>query len=137
MADKETERLLAIDQRALIVNSEGKVLVVKTRDYDWDLPGGLIEDSKTWRESLEDIIAETLNLQIMTVQPMFAADYQDPETGHYVYMSVVLSNCFDDTLDTADYEEARWIERSEVDSLSFTVFDIKEALLHHFDSAKA
>lgn len=125
---ENNQRQVIIDQRALISNAEGKVLLTREHDLDWDLPGGVLVEGLTWRECLEELIAEKLDLQIMTRQPIYAADFQDPETGDYTYMVIIEAQSFSSDFDAAGYSEVKWFSEEELKELTFAVYEIKEGV---------
>lgn len=121
-------RTVAIDQRALIEDPEGRILLVKESDHGWDLPGGKLAQGETWREGLEQLLAKQLAIEVMTKQPFFAADFQDPDSGEYIYMSIVACEVFGAQFSAQDYEDAVWVKPSEIKNYEFAAFDVGEAI---------
>jgi len=125
------KRLVSIDQRAFILNDLGQLLLTKEEGFDWDLPGGFFEEGTNWREALESLIADNLELQIITKDPIFASDFIDPETGEYIYMSVILAESFKDEFDPANYEEVKWFDLAELTKLAYSNSEIKNAIINY------
>jgi len=107
-------------------------LLVRESELDWDLPGGLLREAMGWRESLEDQIAELLDMQVVGSQPVYAADYIDPVSGDYTYTSVVLCDVFSNGYDDGNYTEVKWVDLADIPGLAFAAFDMKEAIISHF-----
>lgn len=132
MAKKQEKVIL--DQRALIVNPDGEILIVREEDMDWDLPGGVFDGTgANWRENLEEIIDGLLKLQIIANKPIFATDYLDPSNGEYMYVSFVHAQAFDTDLDDSKFEEVMWVKPSDLGSYQFSTFDVKDAILSYFE----
>lgn len=125
-------RLVNIDQRALIINKDGQVLLVKENGLDWDLPGGLMDEGKSWRDALEDLIAEKLNMQIAANQPVYAADYINPENGDYTYTAVVQCDCYENVIEPQEEVEAEWFDVEEIPTINFAVYEMKDAIVDYF-----
>jgi ADP-ribose pyrophosphatase YjhB (NUDIX family) len=126
-------RMLKIDQRAIIVSPDQDILLVREEDSDWDLPGGFMVESENWRESLEELIDGLLKIQIVANHPVFAADFVNPENGEYIYVSFVQADVFDTDFEVGKFEEARWFKLEEIGALPFSTFDAKDAILSYFD----
>jgi|GEM_PF-7050405 len=123
--------MVLIDQRALITNSLGEVLLVKEeKDSDWDLPGGTLDGgAENWRENLENILEENLDLQVMTEQPFFAADFRNPANGEYMYMTIISCQVFAAEFASEKYAEVEWVKPEELPGRQYAAYDIKEAIL--------
>lgn len=124
--------MVKIDQRAIILSPDKDILLVKSED-GWDLPGGLMVESENWRESLEELIDDLLKIQIVANNPVFAADFVNPQTGEYVYVSFVQADVFDTDFDQGEFDEVRWFKLGEVGTLPFSTFDAKDAILSYFE----
>ncbi len=126
------KRLASIDQRALIINSQGQIFLVREADQAWDLPGGHLVQDVGWRESLESLIVDLVGLQVMTTYPVHAADFVDPSSGEYTYMTTILCKVFDDEYDIKDpFEEAGWFSVEQVPNFEFSTYEIKDAILEY------
>jgi ADP-ribose pyrophosphatase YjhB (NUDIX family) len=128
-------RAINLDQRALILNQDGNVLLVKVEDGDWDLPGGLLVDGKNWREGLEELLEEQVNLSVMTKQPVYAADTVHPTTGEYTYMTVIECLAFGDEAGSSEFSELSWVTPEKISELEFATYDTRQALLDFFFAA--
>lgn len=128
MMDTEINPLLKIDQRALILNPQGEVLLVREQDLDWDLPGGLLLGNGNWRENLEDLIAEALEMQVVANNPVYTADYVDPESSTYVYMNVIQCDAYNTVFENEDYTDVKWFSASDALVQKFATYEVREAL---------
>jgi ADP-ribose pyrophosphatase YjhB (NUDIX family) len=137
MSDKKSKvvkknQKVFIDQRALIFNDQGKILLVSSEEHGWDLPGGLYKPAATWKESLEQEISRKLNLEIMTEEPFFATDYLDPDSGEVTIMHVIKCRAFTKEFSAKNYAEAEWVMPSMISTFEFSTYDVKDALNQYF-----
>lgn len=133
MSAISTDRLIKLDQRALIINDTQEILLVRDDEDSWDLPGGVMQDGENWREALEDLIAELLDLQIVANNPIYASDFLNPTTGEYIYVSFVAANAFGNSnLNPEKYAEVKWFTRAELGALKFATYEIKDAIASYY-----
>lgn len=127
-------RLVKIDQRAIIINQDDKVLLVREQDQDWDLPGGLMTESNNWREALEGLVAELLEMQVVANNPVYATDFVDPESGEYTMVQYVQASAFVDEFDQKEFTEAAWFDIKDINALRFATFETKDAIVAYIDT---
>ncbi len=120
---------VVLDQRALVVNESGQLFLIKT-EAGWDLPGGLYDGNGNWRESLESMVEESSGLAVMTKQPVYAADFEDPEAGTYIYMNVIECLAIGETLEfDGDDSLGKWFNAGDLSSLEYAAFEVRQAVL--------
>jgi 8-oxo-dGTP diphosphatase len=119
-------KLFQVGVKALVTNSEGKILLLKAtegfHDAHWDLPGGRIEDTQTPEEALCREIAEEIGVaEVSDIKfhsgciSNFELNFDDLGTVGLVLMAyevkipesaaIVLSD------EHTDYE---WVERADL-----------------------
>lgn len=104
-----------ISQKAALFEPEGDVLVLRTNDESWELPGGRIERGEVTEDALRREIREETGLDAEVGWPVYTAAWQNhDDDGRYsvVYRCHVESRAV--TL-SDEHVEAVWCSPSATD----------------------
>lgn len=121
-------RTLKVEQRALIINPDKEILVINSDEFGWDLPGGLLIEGYNWQESLERSIAAKTGLEVMTKQPFYADDFENPNTGEYIYLTVIACEVFSSDVTPRDDDNLEWVDLQTANELNFSTAPITNAV---------
>jgi 8-oxo-dGTP diphosphatase len=121
---------LFVGAKGLILNKEGKILIVKEADQyidgegccpgQWDLVGGRIESEESLFEGLEREIMEESGLQVTVGELLGVAEnfpVMKGEKVHIVRVYYVCTTEDDEVKLSSDHDEYRWVLPSECDEL--------------------
>ena len=122
------EKIQKIGVTACIFH-ERKVLVLKRSPKEkflpgyWEMPGGKVEFGEDINEAVVREVKEETNLDVRVIEPYSAFSYvSDDGNRHTVdiqYLVEPVGNI--DNLEITDaHEEARWIQREEINSLAIS-----------------
>lgn len=88
----------------------------------WEFPGGKIEPGETAREALEREIREELLCTVLVAQEVTST------THEYDFGIVTLTTFYCELIDgepqLTEHEDAKWLSRSELDTLEWAPADI-------------
>jgi len=113
----------SVSVAGIVVNGDGRILVVKRRDNgEWQPPGGVLELDETIEEGLRREIQEETGIEI----------HIDRLTGVYKNMRLgvvaLVFRCRPSTgslRTSSETEEARWMSAQEVESAMSPAFAIR------------
>ena len=109
---------------AFIVNSEGKVLLVRRASHDtfpgrWELPGGGLDSGERPEESIEREVFEEVGLNAKAVRPLSVTTHGNHDgTSDIVritYECRITDNNENVSLDT-DHDAFQWISQDKLHS---------------------
>ena len=111
---------------AAIIKNDNKILATK-RGYGefinmWEFPGGKIEAGETKKEALIREIKEELDCTIEITKFALDLEYQYPT--FYLKMSCFEANVVEGTPKLLEHNDARWLSKSELDSVEWIPADI-------------
>lgn len=112
---------------AIIKNGEGKILVTqrnfkKSQGGLWEFPGGKIEKGETREEAIIREIKEELTIEINVESYLGEKVFEYPEKS----INLIALNCRvkSGNIYLTEHEEARWVEKEELNSFEFAPADI-------------
>jgi len=111
---------------AIIKNGEGKILITqrnlkKSQGGLWEFPGGKIEKGETREEAIREI-KEELTIEINVESYLGEKVFEYPEKS----INLIALNCRvkSGNIYLTEHEEARWVEKEELNSFEFAPADI-------------
>lgn len=112
---------------AIIKNGEGKILITqrnlkKSQGGLWEFPGGKIEKGETREEAIIREIKEELTIEINVESYLGEKVFEYPEKS----INLIALNCRvkSGNIYLTEHEEARWVEKEELNSFEFAPADI-------------
>lgn len=112
---------------AIIKNGEGKILITqrnlkKSQGGSWEFPGGKIEKGETREEAIIREIKEELTIEINVESYLGEKVFEYPEKS----INLIALNCRvkSGNIYLTEHEEARWVEKEELNSFEFAPADI-------------
>ncbi len=103
-----------VTQKALILNSEGKLLALKdSTNKKWEFPGGHLEKGEQPEEGLKREVKEETGLEIKVETPVYSSAYENRHgnwTFGVVYLCLVEE---EDVSISQEHEEWGWIKPEE------------------------
>lgn len=112
---------------AIIKNCEGKILITqrnlkKSQGGLWEFPGGKIEKGETREEAIIREIKEELTIEINVESYLGEKVFEYPEKS----INLIALNCRvkSGNIYLTEHEEARWVEKEELNSFEFAPADI-------------
>ena len=90
------------------------------KDY-WEFPGGKIEPGETPEEALRREILEELDTKVSVGEKITTIEYDYPE--FHLSMECFLARVTEGSLVLKEHEAARWLEKSELDSVKWLPAD--------------
>ena len=112
---------------AIIKNGEGKILITqrnlkKSQGGLWEFPGGKIEKGETREEAIIREIKEELTIEINVESYLGEKVFEHPEKS----INLIALNCRvkSGNIYLTEHEEARWVEKEELNSFEFAPADI-------------
>lgn len=112
---------------AIIKNGEGKILITqrnlkKSQGGLWEFPGGKIEKGETREEAIIREIKEELTIEINVESYLGEKVFEYPEKS----INLIALNCRvkSGNIYLTEHEEARWVEKAELNSFEFAPADI-------------
>lgn len=112
---------------AIIKNGKGKILITqrnlkKSQGGLWEFPGGKIEKGETREEAIIREIKEELTIEINVESYLGEKVFEYPEKS----INLIALNCRvkSGNIYLTEHEEARWVEKEELNSFEFAPADI-------------
>lgn len=112
---------------AIIKNGEGKILITqrnfkKSQGGLWEFPGGKIEKGETREEAIIREIKEELTIEINVESYLGEKVFEYTEKS----INLIALNCRvkSGNIYLTEHEEARWVEKEELNSFEFAPADI-------------
>ena len=112
---------------AIIKNGEGKILITqrnlkKSQGGLWEFPGGKIEKGETREKAIIREIKEELTIEINVESYLGEKVFEYPEKS----INLIALNCRvkSGNIYLTEHEEARWVEKEELNSFEFAPADI-------------
>lgn len=107
---------------AAVLKKDGKVLIARRKrpfmGYEWEFPGGKLEDNETLEECLKRELKEELGIEIKVGRLICSTRHVlncQSAIILYAYEASFVSGEFC----LKDHEEVRWIKTSELEQYSF------------------
>lgn len=121
------EIMKTIEVVAAIIHHEGKILATQ-RGYGehkgmWEFPGGKMEPGETEEEAIVREIREELNVGILVEKKVYIVEYDYPKfhlVMHCFWCSIATGE-----LVLNEHQSARWLEKSEWESVEWLPADIE------------
>ncbi|OHA23211.1 MAG: hypothetical protein A3H57_04610 [Candidatus Taylorbacteria bacterium RIFCSPLOWO2_02_FULL_43_11] len=133
---KQKNITLQVGVKALIVNPNGEILIIKRNPHKykeikqlWDMPGGRIAPGESLISNLEREVEEETNLNLLTkTVTLVAAQDIILEDKHVVRITYLANTTGEIKLDTAENTDYMWV--SEETALKMANLDpyLKEIL---------
>jgi mutator protein MutT len=124
--------------RAIIKNSEGKILILKRANTAycegfWNLPGGKVDFGQTAEEAVSREIEEETELKAETAKFLFYMDNLPNETTDLHFLTLFFEcTCTNDLKINNESSEYRWIERKDIKTHNLA-FEHDKALERYFE----
>ena len=123
------ETLLTIGCGAIIEDDQGRILLIKRKDYEeWGIPGGILELGETFEQTVKrEVFEETkLHLQTISLFGIYSGKngYATYENGDKVYSVQIIFH-------TKDFEGNPSINEEATDLAFFARNEIPENLNSH------
>ncbi len=102
----------------------------------WEFPGGKLEDGETREEALLREIREELDTEIGIKEHLITVDYDYP--NFHLTLHCYICEVIHGELKLLEHEACRWLNRNELDSLSWLPADISvlEKLREYLDKTQ-
>jgi 8-oxo-dGTP diphosphatase len=99
---------------AFVFNSRGEILLLredsKKRKYEWDMPGGTLEQEETPIEGLHREVLEETKLSIEIIHPMCFLKWDRHENGCPILVAFYLAKLLtEDMTLSAEHTRHRWV----------------------------
>lgn len=112
--------LAKIGQYAIISNTEGKILILqRSRSKTWTLPGGRIDQSQNWQESLIEEVKSETGINISNPRPIAVDILTDPYQIKYCVFFTAKTDDLNDIKLSDEHSDLRWIDKNEIDQINF------------------
>ena len=114
-----------IEVVAAIIRKEDKIFVTQ-RGYGewkdwWEFPGGKMEPGESPQDALKREIREELSTEINVNEYLCTVEYDYPK--FHLTMHCYLCSLLTDALHLNEHEAARWLAKSELDSVNWLPAD--------------
>jgi 8-oxo-dGTP diphosphatase len=118
--------LMQIAQQAILVDPEGRVLLLRRPDGNWQFAGGRLEEGESWDEGLRREVEEETGITAIDIGPALLVatwEYMGvPLYGTYFYC---LTNSTEVQI-SREHEEYRWVSSDDnLDKIQFWHSDIR------------
>ena len=115
----------SIEVVAAIIRKEDKIFVTQ-RGYGewkdwWEFPGGKMEPGESPQDALKREIREELSTEINVNEYLCTVEYGYPK--FHLTMHCYLCSLLTDALHLNEHEAARWLAKSELDSVNWLPAD--------------
>ncbi len=112
----DSKKLFSVSVKALIVDDEGKFLMVKENNGVWDLPGGRLENSEAIldalkRECLEEIGVE---IEVLSQVPAVAVSAQHRAGDWFLMLGYMVKPLSNDYKKTPEAEEFAYCSMNDL-----------------------
>ncbi len=112
---------------AVIIDKNGRIFATQRGYGDfkdgWEFPGGKIEDGECAEAALKREIKEELDSVIEVKEQLTVVEYDYPK--FHLSMEVYIAELVEGKLSLLEHEAARWLDRSELDSVEWLPADIE------------
>ena len=118
---------------ALIENAEGKIFCCKrgpgrALEGFWEFPGGKVEETETYEETIVREIKEELNSIIEPIEYVGVShhiyDDMPPYKGFEITMYGYRCKLISGNLETTEHTESRWCTFEEMHNMNFAAADL-------------
>ncbi len=124
--------------RAVIINREGKVLIIKesgkykdgTQIGRWDLPGGKVNIMEDWQDGLKREVREEVGLEIEIGKPLYVGEWRPTVHGVQFQIIGVFLKCTPKNEDVKlgeDHDAFEWVDPKNHKDFDI-VFEASEAI---------
>jgi len=117
-------KLFKINQNVIIKNNDDKILILK-RSGGWMLPGGRLENDKTYLDGLKREVKEETGIVDITVEKIIDVDLSDSGETYLVYF-LCKTNSANDVVLSSEHSEYAWVSSATLDEYQFEYQKIKE-----------
>lgn len=109
---------------AVVLNSEGKLLIVKPKDKDfWIFVGGKIEDGETPEQALEREVIEELNVRPKSSPVFYMESPIEPaagdKQGRTIQIKAFLVELDGEPEPSSEIEQLHWLSKDEFQGSEF------------------
>ncbi|MBU4350983.1 NUDIX domain-containing protein [Candidatus Parcubacteria bacterium] len=115
-----------VTQKAIILNSEGKVLSLHRSSTDptspnkWDLPGGEIDFGEDAFNALIREVNEECGLSVKDIKPFDVESHKNDKGEFWVTIAYIVKTKSDDIKLSFEHDEFRWLSPKEFLELEST-----------------
>ncbi|MFZ1458596.1 MAG: NUDIX hydrolase [Candidatus Saccharimonadales bacterium] len=119
-----SEVILKVAAKAVIMNAEGKILIVREADtYEegtkigkWGLPGGRIDDNEAFYDGLAREVMEETGLSVAPERPVYVGEWWPviKDVPHHIVAMFILCSPLSDHVTLSDeHDDFAWISQDE------------------------
>lgn len=124
----EHDHLRLVAAKAIIKNTDGKVLVLQQSDESdvsgagkWHMPGGIVEVGESPADAVVRETKEEADLDVTVVRLLDAAEWEATIRGEHFYFVGLFYECQPSVgsiaLDKAEATQYKWVDLAELNSL--------------------
>jgi len=119
-------KLFRVNQNALIIDPNGKILILKNK-FGWGLPGGRLENDNTWNDGLLREIQEETGIQKVGDIKIVDVDLSDSKETYITYF---ICKIFENpTIRLSDeHSEFAWVDKNTLNNYQFAFPGIQEKI---------
>lgn len=131
--------------KAVIVNSENKVLLLREADTyvegtnrgRFHFPGGRLEPGEVWQDGLTREVQEETGLNVEIIRPVFVGEWRPTIKGqphHIVGVFMLCSYQDQEIVLSSEHDGYEWVDEESLKGLDIMTPDI-DALICYLDSS--
>ena len=120
--------LFEVGQNIVLLDPDGKALIVRHKSGKWLLPGGRINEGESWRSALEREVSEEVGVKHFEILGILCVDsWKSGDTAHY---GVFMKGRLDEVRINPSNEiiECAWVDDNDLDRYDFWFAGLKDII---------